>query len=203
MSSLLPIFLNLKGLPVLLVGGGDVALEKLVKLVSAGAQVTLIAPQIKQATAEFAAKHALQVLRRQFDADDVHGVKLVVSAVNCRETHRLIVESAHAAKVLVNSVDEPNLCDFFFAAQIDRGPLQIAISSQGMFPGVSKAIRQWLEDLFPTEISQDLSELAVLRLKTRQLFPHPIERMKRLKDQLTHWQRDLLENSITAERSLS
>ncbi len=188
MNTLLPIFLDLKGRNVLLVGGGGVAVEKLIKLLESGANVTIVTKDINQEATRLATSNGLTINRRSFVPDDLKGVSLVVSAVNDLKAHAYIAKEARKAGVLVNSVDAPGLCDFYFGAQVHRGPLQIAISTQGLFPGVSKAIRTWIEDLFPHDLVPSLSELGTLRLQNRRLFPTPKERIERLKEQLTLWQ---------------
>jgi siroheme synthase-like protein len=186
--SLLPIFLDLKDKPVLLVGGGAVAREKLEKLIQAEARVRVIARQIAAETRELLEKHQLPYEIRPFFANDVVGNVLVISAVNDPATHARVSAASRARGILVNAVDEPASADFFFAAQIQRGPLQLAISTQGVFPGVARALRLWLEEALPHELGDELGQLAVLRKNVRQLIPDPTLRMRRLKEQLQIWQ---------------
>jgi siroheme synthase-like protein len=186
--SLLPIFIDLKDKPVLLVGGGSVAREKLEKLLQAGARVRVIARHVQAETQKLLQSHQLAYETRPFFANDVVGHVLVISAVNDSAVHARIAAAARARGILVNAVDEPASADFYFGAQIERGPLQIAISTQGLFPGVARALRLWLEEALPQELSYELGQLAVLRRNVRHLIPDPIQRMRRLKEQLQIWQ---------------
>jgi len=188
MSALLPIFIDLKDKPVLLIGGGAVAREKLEKLIQADAKVRIIARHIHEETRELMQQHKLVIEERPFFANDVSGHILVISAVNDPATHARIAAASRARGILVNAVDEPASADFFFSSQIERGPLQIAISTQGLFPGVSRALRLWLEELLPADLSDELLQLTVLRRNVRQLIPDPTQRMRRLKEQLQIWQ---------------
>ncbi len=191
MSALLPIFIDLRGRNVLLVGGGAVAREKLEKLIQAGAQVRVIARELQQETKDLLDQHQLKYEIRPFFPQDVTGHMLVISAVNEPKTHALIAEAARSRGILINAVDEPASADFFFAAQIERGPVQIAISTQGLFPGVARALRLWLEELLPVELGEEFLQLALLRKEIKPLIPDPMTRMRRLKEQLHIWQTQL------------
>ena len=186
--SLLPIFIDLKDKPVLLVGGGAVAREKLEKLIQAQAKVRVIARHIAEETREMLDKHQLTYEVRPFFANDVAGHVLIISAVNDPETHARVAAASRARGILVNAVDEPASADFFFGAQVERGPLQIAISTQGLFPGVARAFRLWLEEALPHDLTDELGQLAVLRKNVRHLIPDPTQRMRKLKEQLQIWQ---------------
>jgi siroheme synthase-like protein len=186
--SLLPIFIDLKDKPVLLIGGGAVAREKLEKLIQAEASVRVIAKTIAPETLDLLIKHRLHFEVRPFFPNDVSGHLLVISAVNEPALHARIATAARARGILLNTVDEPASADFYFGSQLERGPLQIAISTQGLFPGVARALRLWLEEALPLELREEFGQLAVLRQNVRQLIPDPTQRMRRLKEQLQIWQ---------------
>ncbi|HYX31692.1 MAG TPA: bifunctional precorrin-2 dehydrogenase/sirohydrochlorin ferrochelatase [Oligoflexus sp.] len=190
--SFLPIFIDLKDKPVLLIGGGAVAREKLEKLIQAEARVRVIARVIAAETRQLLAQHHLSFEERPFFPNDVTGHVLVISAVNDSLGHARIAAAARARGILVNAVDEPASADFFFGAQIERGPLQIAISTQGLFPGVARALRLWLEEALPEDLSDELGQLAVLRKNVRHFIPDPTQRMRQLKEQLQIWQKSWL-----------
>lgn len=187
MAQMLPIFLNLDSKPVLVIGGGAVALEKIRKLHAAGAHIEVVATTVASGTADAAAALGVTVVRRPFRDADVQGRVLVISAVNDPETHQAVARAARAAGVLVNTVDEPQAADFYFGAQVQRGPLQMAISTQGVFPGVARAMRQWLEEAFPEAVATELNDLAALRQGLRQRIPDSVARLRALKQQLSAW----------------
>jgi siroheme synthase-like protein len=187
MSSLLPIFLDLKDKPVLVIGGGLVALEKLEKLVATGAQLVVIAEHFHPQTLSLLLVHNVRYIQRAFSPEDLHGQFLVISAVNEANRHAAIAHEARSRGILINAVDAPSASDFYFAAQISRGPLQLAISTQGLFPGVARAIRIWLETLLPAEIETELNDLVDIRAHLKQLIPDPVHRMRDLKAQLQVW----------------
>lgn len=187
MSSLLPIFLDLAGREVLLIGGGASAHEKLVKLAPTGARLTVVARTFGAETLTMLRELGIEHHQRPWLATDMMKKFVVISAVDDAAEHARIAALARAAGILLNAVDAPASTDFFFGAQVQRGPLLIAISTQGLFPGVARALRLWLEEALPAKIGADLADLATLRLAARRVLPDPAERMRALKTQLSVW----------------
>lgn len=198
--SLLPIFLDLKGKRVLLIGGGLVALEKLEKILPLEADIRVVARSFHEKTLAKIQAHSLRWEQRNFEADDVDGSSFVISAVNDAEEHAHIARIAREKHVLINSVDAPTASDCFFAAQIERGPLQLAISTQGLFPGVARSLRLWLEEFLPREITREFEDLAELRAAIRSRLPDPVQRMQALREQLAIWNN---QNIRTSQEPLS
>ncbi|MFW7381016.1 MAG: precorrin-2 dehydrogenase/sirohydrochlorin ferrochelatase family protein [Oligoflexus sp.] len=187
MSSLLPIFLDLQHKPVLVIGGGSTALEKLEKLVKTGANIEVIAKHFSTDTADFLTRHGIASRQDEITEADLKERFLVISAVNDTQKNQEIAALARKNGVLINAVDEPSACDFYFSAQIERGPLQIAISTRGLFPGLARSIRLWLEKQFPPEIIQELNDLVEIRDLVKEKIPDPRERMQALRQQLQIW----------------
>ena len=164
--SLFPIFVKLEGRPVLLVGAGPVAESKIGGLLSAGAVVTVVAPNATAEIQKLAEEGKVFWHRREFDPRDLDGVTLLVAAVP-KDTARLIYEEAQIRNVLVNSVDDPENCDFYYPAVVNRGDLQIAISTAGQSPALARRIRIELERQFGPEYTHWIQELGESR---RDLF---------------------------------
>ncbi len=187
MSSLLPVFFDLKQKPVLVIGGGLVALEKLEKLVETGATLRVIAKHFHPDTLRLIESYGASWEQRAWEPSDLEGVFLIISAVNEPLAHAAVADAARAARIIINAVDEPKASDFYFAAQLHRGPLQLAISTQGLFPGVARAIRLWLEEFLPQDITPEFDQLVRLRSSVRTHIPDTVQRMQALREQLTHW----------------
>ncbi len=187
MPTLLPIFLDLSAQSILVVGAGPAAVEKIEKLIATGASIHVIARTIPLPLRSWLEEHAIPWIERSFHEEDVRGHFLVISAVEHAATHRSIAAAARLNRVLVNTVDAPAHCDFYFGAQVQRGPLQIAISTHGLFPGVARALRLWLEETLPPSITADLDDLVALRRQVQARIPDPQTRMRALKDQLHIW----------------
>lgn len=164
--SLFPIFVKLEGRPVLLVGAGPVGESKIGGLLSAGAAVTVVAPDATAVIRTLAAEGRIVWHRRVFNPGDLDGITLVVAAVP-KDAARSIYAEAQIRGVLVNSVDDPENCDFYYPAVVNRGDLQIAISTAGHSPALAQRIRIELEQQFGPEYTQWVQELGGAR---RDLF---------------------------------
>ncbi|HXG32793.1 MAG TPA: bifunctional precorrin-2 dehydrogenase/sirohydrochlorin ferrochelatase [Bryobacteraceae bacterium] len=141
--SLYPIFLNLRGRPVLVVGGGRVGLRKIRGLLEAGARVTVVDPRGEPALGAL----PLVWRRRKFRRSDVRGMTLVFAATSDRAVNHAVAEQARRLGIPVNVADNPAECDFLVPARVRKANLQIAVSTGGQSPRLAKALRQQLESL--------------------------------------------------------
>lgn len=147
-----PVFLDLKGLEVLVVGAGKVALRKVRGLVEAGAQVTVVSPR---AEPEFASLD-VEWKARCFDWEDVQNQVLVYAATDNRAVNRAVAEAAKAKGIWVNVADAPEECSFLVPSRIRRGNLQVAVSTSGRDPRVAVGLRRQIESLL-NDADQGLS----------------------------------------------
>lgn len=145
----LPIFLDLKGHRVLMVGGGATATRKTDLLCRAGARVRLVAPSISDALRTRSGTDELELVERGFQDEDLRGVSLVIAATNDRGLNRHVSELARLQRLPVNVVDDPELCSFIMPAIVDRSPLMIAVSSGGAAPVLARLVREKLEASIP------------------------------------------------------
>jgi uroporphyrin-III C-methyltransferase/precorrin-2 dehydrogenase/sirohydrochlorin ferrochelatase len=164
--SLFPIFVKLEGRPVLLVGAGPVGESKIGGLLAARAVVTVVAPQATPAIHTLAEDRKILWHQRAFDPRDLDGMTLAVAAVP-KDVARLVYEEAQIRGVLVNSVDDPDNCDFYYPAVVNRGDFQIAISTAGHSPALAQRVRIQLEQQFGPEYTQWVQQLGEAR---RDLF---------------------------------
>jgi uroporphyrin-III C-methyltransferase/precorrin-2 dehydrogenase/sirohydrochlorin ferrochelatase len=142
-----PLFLDLAGKPVLLVGGGEVAARKYALLKDAGAKITVVAPLLGAELAREVAAGAVTHLSRGFAANDIDGMWLIVAATDDRAVNAAAAAAANAARVPCNVVDDRELSSFIMPAIIDRSPVQIAVSTGGTSPVLARLIRERLETL--------------------------------------------------------
>ena len=160
---LFPVFLDLRGRPVLVVGGGAVARRKVEALHEAGAAVRVGAPALCPELEALAASGNIVALPGGFESTWLDGVWLVVAATDDAEVNRRVAAEAEARRIWVNVVDDAPLCAFQVPARIDRGPLQIAISSGGGAPMLARHLRERLE----SELDPSLGDLARLLVRRR------------------------------------
>jgi uroporphyrin-III C-methyltransferase/precorrin-2 dehydrogenase/sirohydrochlorin ferrochelatase len=142
-----PLFLDIAGKPVLLVGGGDVAARKYALLADAGAVVTVVAPMLKAELSAARDRGAITHFAREFRADDIDGKWLVIAATNDRGVNAAAADAAKVARIPCNVVDDRELSSFIMPAIIDRSPVQIAVSTGGTSPVLARLIRERLETL--------------------------------------------------------
>src|SRR5262249_18874033 len=145
---LFPLFLKLEARRCLVVGAGVVAEGKIAGLIDTGAQLRVIAPQATEQVVRWAESSKIEYQQRQFQVTDLDGMFLVVASTSDSELHRLIFAEARKRGVLCNIVDVPELCDFYYPAVVQRGELQIAVSTSGASPALAQRLRKNLEEQF-------------------------------------------------------
>jgi len=170
--------MNLQGQACLVVGAGPVALRKIRLMMSAGAKITLISPEIcREIEEEFLDK--LEYHAREFADSDIHGYRLITAATNVPEVNQRVSELAQKHNVPVNVVDETALCSFITPSIIDRSPVLIAISTGGGAPVLARNLRTKLEALIPASYGKlaetmnryrDKLKLAVPEERDRRIF---------------------------------
>ena len=145
----LPLFHNLRGRLVLLVGGGDVALRKARLLSEAGARLRVVAPAIEPELLSLVQQRGGETLLQNYSADQLEGAQLVIAATDDGELNARVSREAQARSLPVNAVDAPEHCTVIFPAIVDRSPLMIAVSTGGHAPVLARLTRARIETLFP------------------------------------------------------
>lgn len=146
--NLFPIFAQLSGRRVLIVGGGTVAERKAALLLGAGADVEIVATQVTKLFAQWVAAGKARRCAEEFSDSLLEGCWLVVAATDDRELNARVAAAANARRVFVNVVDDPSLCTFQVPSIVDRSPLVIAISTGGAAPMLARLARERIETLF-------------------------------------------------------
>ncbi|PTN12167.1 siroheme synthase CysG [Nitrosomonas aestuarii] len=166
----LPIFLNVRNQPCLVVGGGSVALRKTILLHSAGANVHIVSPSLDEELQALLQQQKITYHAQPFEPGHLTGCTLVIAATNDHAVNRKVSESAKASNIPVNVVDNPDLCTFIMPAIVDRSPLMIAISSGGQSPVLARLLRARLETLIPHAYARLASLAAQFRQQVKQHF---------------------------------
>ncbi|HWO17154.1 MAG TPA: bifunctional precorrin-2 dehydrogenase/sirohydrochlorin ferrochelatase [Kofleriaceae bacterium] len=154
-DALYPVFLKLGGLPVVVVGGGTVAAQKLDGLLAAGARVTVVAPEV---SAEVR-RRPVAVIERAFQPEDLDGARWVVAAAT-PAVNREVGAAAAARGLFVNAVDDPQAATAYLGGVVRRGEVEVAISTGGVAPALAGLLREALEAVLPHDLGAWL-ELAV------------------------------------------
>jgi siroheme synthase-like protein len=140
--------LRLKGRRCLVVGGGEVGLEKVEGLLACDAGVTLVAPEAHPALVELALEGSITWARREYCAADLEGCLIAIAATGDTDTNIRVFEDADRRSMLVNVVDVPPLCNFILPAIVRTGPLAVAISTAGASPALAKRMKREIGELF-------------------------------------------------------
>lgn len=165
----LPLFHKLQGRPVLVIGGGEVALRKARLLSDAGARLRVVAPEIRSELQELAGAEGIAL--RGYASCDLQGVALVIAATDDEPLNARISAEAQAQGIPVNVVDAPALCSVIFPAIVDRSPLIVAVSSGGDAPVLARLIRAKIETWIPATYGQLANLGKRFRERVKQLFP--------------------------------
>lgn len=187
-NHLYPVFLKLEQLRVLLVGAGNVALEKAHSLLanSPAAAITVIAPGVKEEMAQLIDRNPnCKIIQRKFADGDLAGQDIVMLATDDKDLHRQIKSSANAMGLLVNAADTPDLCDFYLGSIVQKGYLKLAISTNGMSPTIAKRIKEILNDVLPEELDEVIENLNQIRNALTEDFAGKVKHLNELTKQLT------------------
>ena len=165
-NQLFPVFLKLNNLHTVLIGAGNVGLEKLTALLgnSPKARVTIIAKEFVPGVHALAGEYeGISITQKAFVDTDLDNADIVIAATNDNNLNEYIRSSAHERKLLVNIADKPDLCDFYLGSIIQKGDLKVAISTNGKSPTVAKRLRQVLDEAIPGELDITLQQMNELR----------------------------------------
>lgn len=174
----LPIALDIRGKPCLVVGAGQVALRKIELLLSAGALVRVVATRAVPEAQSLLEQGRIELALRPFAPSDLEHVELVVAATDAPEVNALVAETARARHLPVNVVDQPALCSFIVPAIIDRDPILIAVSTQGASPVLARSLRARIEAWLPHRLGELAQFAATHRARVRAALPEPGARRK-------------------------
>jgi precorrin-2 dehydrogenase / sirohydrochlorin ferrochelatase len=150
--------LKLTGRSCLVVGGGDVGLEKVEGLLACDGQVTVVAPELQPTLRSYADEGSIEWLARSYEPADLEGRFLVIAATNDSEVNIRVFEDAERRAMLANIVDVPPLCNFILPAIVRNGALAIAISTAGASPALAKRMKREIAELF----GEPYARLAIL-----------------------------------------
>jgi len=160
-----PAFLELRGHPCVVIGGGEVAERKVTTLLDAGARVTVVSPTLTAALAALADTHEIVHLPRLYRRGDLAGCWLAYAATGDEAVHAEIAAEAAAARVFLNVVDRPRLCSFIVPAIVTRGPVAIAVSTGGASPALAKRLAADLSESVGPEWGLAAVVLGTLRAR--------------------------------------
>ncbi len=177
-----PMFFDSRDKKVLLIGGGEIALQKLSVLQEFEFKIKVVGQKIDKKIYNICSKKAYEVYERPFEDDDIIGFDIVIAAIDDVELQRRIYDIREKG-MLANSVDSPQFCDFIFGSMFEKEGVAVAISSQSKAPSVSKALKERLKEAVPDGLSMLISKIEYIRNNE----PAGEGRMKKIKKLTKKW----------------
>jgi precorrin-2 dehydrogenase / sirohydrochlorin ferrochelatase len=199
-TSLFPMFIKLEGRQVLVVGAGKVGEEKISGLLETGARIRVVALNATTTVRELARTGKIHLELRAFSPEDLDGAFLAVVATSSHVLNERANYEAQRRGVLVNVVDVPHLCDFFYPSVVRRGDLQIAVSTAGQSPSLAQRIRQQLEKQFGPGYAAWVAELGETR---RLILASDLDKERKLDLLHSLASREALEAALAEEPELA
>jgi siroheme synthase-like protein len=182
-NHLFPVFLKLEQMKVLLVGAGNVGLEKLRAIVnnSPAAKVTVVAKEVNGDFAYTASFYpSVEIVKGEYNANYVDRADIVVCAVNDVALSEVIRNDAKQRGKLINVADKPALCDFYLGSIVTKGNLKMAISTNGKSPTLAKRLREVFSELLPDEMDDVMHNLQQIREQMQGDFKHKVAELNKI-----------------------
>lgn len=179
-----PINLNVENKKCVVIGGGKIALEKILGLVEANAKVEVIAPKVCEEVEELFLSGKINLIREKYSAEKISEGKILIAATNNFELNQKILSDGREKNFLVNIVDSFD-GDFTVPSRIRRGDFLLAISTGGKSPGFSRFVRQMLEKDFDENFSEGVEIISRYRQEAKKFFPTFEERINFWREVLT------------------
>lgn len=185
-NNLYPIFLKTANLYVLIIGGGNVAEEKLKFLTksSPDARVTMVSPMFRKGTLELVEKHQVTMIQDIYRDSYLRGKHMVIATTDVPEVNIKVYNDCRALDKLVNVADNPPYCDFYMGGIVTKGNVKIAISTNGKSPTTAKRLRQFFEEVIPEDISKMVQNLNDYRKTIKGDFEEKVDKMNEITETL-------------------
>jgi precorrin-2 dehydrogenase/sirohydrochlorin ferrochelatase len=182
MNVLFPIFLKAEHLQFLIVGGGNVGLEKLEALLknAPNTKVTVLAPLIRQEIEDLAKVHNLSLVYEIYDKKHLKEKNIVLVGTDRPEVNKQVQVDCKSENILINVADTPDLCDFYLGSVVKKGDLKIGISTNGKSPTFAKRFREILEQILPETLQETLDNLQEIRNKLKGGFTEKVDKLNEI-----------------------
>lgn len=176
-----PVFLDISDKHCVVIGGGRVAARKAKGLLECGARVTVVGPTIGKGLVKLAATENLELIQRDYRSDDLENAMAVVAATDNRELNRQISVDANQRNILVNVVDDPELCSFIVPARLKKGALTLAISTEGVAPLAARRLKEEAKQLLDADYSRYVKIVGAFRSLLMARTKNKVERARIMK----------------------
>lgn len=191
-NELYPVFLKVSSLEVLIVGGGNVAFEKLTFLLksSPGARVTMVAKNFISEVVDLAKGHQVKMITAAYSPSDLKEKQIVIATTDDLEVNIQVYNDCKKQNILVNLADNPPYCDFYMGGIVTKGNVKIAISTNGKSPTTAKRLRQFFEEVIPENINDLVQNLNKYRKTIKGDFEDKVNKLNELTQEMVKIKKD-------------
>ena len=182
-NELYPVFLKLHNLSVLIVGGGNVGLEKLSFLLksSPNANVEVVAPRFLPELVTLAETHpSVKLTQKKFKKKMLKKRHMVIACTDDLKVNKRVYELSRKRYLICNIADTPDLCDYYLGGIVTKGNVKIAISTNGKSPTTAKRLREFFEEVIPEDINQMVQNLNDYRKTLKGDFEDKVQKMNEI-----------------------
>lgn len=186
-NHLFPVFLKLEDMRVLLIGAGNVGVEKLnAILINAPATtVRVVAKEVSETFHQLASQHSnVHIIQEAYDPSHLDDCHIVIAAVNDIAMSTIIRNDAKRKGKLINVADKPYLCDFYLGSVVTKGDLKLAISTNGKSPTMAKRLKEMFSDILPEDLDEVINNLHIIRNSLEGDFQNKITELNKITQSL-------------------
>ena len=194
-----PIFLDIENRDVVIIGGGNVCARKAETMMKYGARVTVVSPEFTDEIEQWASQERLALKRKTYDHGDLEGANIVIASTDDQTTNEQIAHDCRARRIPVNVVDVTPLCEFIVPAIIEKGSVQIAVSTGGKSPALARTLKEDLQRLIGPEYAEVNDALGTLRDGAKRVLPTDLDRKAFFDDIIAAGVLDLLRSGKRRE----
>jgi len=181
-NELYPVFLKVAELEVLIVGGGNVGLEKLTFLLksSPSARVTIVSKAFMPEVISLAKRHSVSIVEDAYNSSYLKGKQIVIATTDVLDVNLQVYNDCKKENILVNLADNPTYCDFYMGGIVTKGNMKIAISTNGKSPTAAKRLRQFFEEILPENMNELVENLNIYRKTIKGDFEDKVSKLNEL-----------------------
>jgi len=173
-----PIFLDIEGRAVVIIGGGNVCARKAETMMNYGARVTVVSPEFTEEIETWAGAGSLEIRRKRYEESDLDGANIVIASTDDQTVNEQIAADCRRRRIPVNVVDVTPLCEFIVPAIIDKGSITIAVSTGGKSPAIARTLKEDLQRLVGPEYTEVNDLLGTLRDSAKRVLPTDVDRKR-------------------------
>ena len=191
-NELYPVFLKVSALNVLIVGGGNVGLEKLTFLLksSPGAIVVMVSKAFINEVRDLAKWHQVTLIEAPYDQSYLEGKQIVIATTDDLDVNIQVYNDCKKKNILVNLADNPTYCDFYMGGIVTKGNIKIAISTNGKSPTAAKRLRQFFEEILPENLNELVENLNSYRKTIKGDFEEKVTKLNELTKEMIKIKKD-------------